>query len=244
MLKDSQQLCQDTESKLDDKIALNQELLKQVDDHQKRIEDLEVILRRFLVTCEVYDPEAAIAEVQRMKREHHEREQYATVDIESRLAGLLASRKENFDSLCQQIEDQGRSLQSDLHALGELVNIDQDDSLPREIANTLQSTNRLLEERMDQLRVARIYDSDDSDDEVPRRPSRSNQRRDDGDEEGLGPTIWMAKTRDVLALERQIHNVNRKLDHAVNNCHFLARENQRLHASLGGQSESLPETLL
>jgi hypothetical protein len=241
MLKDSQRLCQDTEAKLGDKSANTQELLRQIDEQQHQIESLESALRRFLVACEVYEPEAALAEVQRLKREHREHEKYSQIDIESRFAKLIAARREGFDAICQQIDEQGKAVQADLHSLGDLIAADDDERLPGEIARTLESTNRLLEERMDQLRAARIYESDESDDEVPNRKQRSRGRKTD---EALGPSLWMAKTRDVLALERQIHRVNRKLDHAVGSCHFLAQENTRLHASLEEKPASLPETLL
>jgi hypothetical protein len=243
MLAHSQRLCKDTEAKLDDKLATNQELLRQIDEQQQRIEELEATLRRVLVACESSEPEAAVSEIQRLKREQRERELYEAVDIDSRIAGLIASRTESFDSICRQIDEQGRSVQADLHALDEMIAADEDDQFPKEIARTLESTNRLLAERLEQLRAARIYDSDESEDETPPRKAR-RKRAGAPNGEGLGPSLWLSKTRDVLSLERQMHDVNRRLDHAVTNCHLLARENHRLHVSLEGQPGSLPETLL
>ena len=67
------------------------------------------------------------------------------------------------------------------------------------------------------------------------------------DKKGLGPTLWIAKTREMLSLERQLMKTNQRLETANRNCQCLAHENLHYHYTAQNArfpQKSLPTTLL
>jgi hypothetical protein len=243
-LKQSQKLCRTMETEIDQKLAANQDLKRTIDDHEQTIADLNTTIRQFMAACDVYEsPERAVTAVHKMKQERNERERMASIELDSMFQRLSDSRKAGMDELSEQIRRQEYRIESAIETICQKVQADPNDTASIEIARTLESTNRLLAERMDQLRNLRVCQSDEEDD--TRADARCARPESGGyDDEGLGPSIWMAKTRELLSLERQIRHMNHRLDHATRNCHFLAQENYRLHTARDSRQPTTAETLL
>jgi hypothetical protein len=240
-LKQSQKLSRTMETQIDEQIAANQDLRQTIDEHEQTIADLNATIRQFMAACDVYEsPKRAVKAVHKMKQKFNEVKRMEAIELDSKFQRLSDSRKAGLDELSEQIQRQGRSIHKVIANVNQKVQADQSDTVSIDVAQTLDSTNQLLSERMDHLRCARACQSD----EALSDPRYARPESGDYQDEGLGRSIWMAKTRQLLSLERQIHHVNHRLDHATRNCHFLAQENHRLHTARNIQQPMTQETLL
>jgi hypothetical protein len=228
-LKKSQKLCRTMESEIEEKVSVNHELTDQLTERQVSIEELTGLIHEFMAACDTLDsPGNAIAVIRRMKRQLLEQDSLdRNSQIEPHFRRLAETRRGDMEAFCDQIDHQGRLIHSALNSLSQKGQPDSDDQIAIEVCRRLEATNQLLVERMEQLRNARLYNLEGSDDIVPTRALTAPYSSD-----GLGPALWMARTREVLSLERQIQTVSRRLDRASVSCHVLAQENLRLQSSM------------
>ncbi|OHT13058.1 hypothetical protein TRFO_03480 [Tritrichomonas foetus] len=235
-IKESQKLIQSMENEIDQKIQEKNEIQAFADDQQRTIDDLSSLVRQFMVACEITDsPENAIKNIQEMKRKFKRMESLSeTTKIDEMLRQFEERRANEYGRLFQQVEEQGNLIHNAIESLQANMGNDDDTSHHSlEVYQTLQQTNKMLAERMNQLRGGRKSDLSNS------RSNNGSYSRSDSsskadlidtnyesyDRRGLGPSIWIAKTREMLSLERQLMKTNQRLENANRNCQCLANEN-------------------
>jgi hypothetical protein len=197
----------------------------------QNIGELQETVQQFMTASGVLDsPARAIQAVRKNRRALGQR----ALSIDDRLAQIDHNRQTEIESLTEQIQQQGRSLHTALTSIGHTLDRDSDDEEGRRICETLESTNRLLAQRLEQLQQ---HTEDPPD---PRAAIRRDWYRNDN----LSPSIWMAKTREILSLERQIYQAHRELDSAEKSCEVLAQENLRLAGEKDRQRSETSATLL
>jgi hypothetical protein len=199
----------------------NESLLQEsIGMKDNRIRELESALEEDQIIRRKLEKDLAEKTLALRKMHKADSKQYTT-GIEDRLAQIAQNRQNEMDSVINQIKQQGRLIHSALSGLDRKVTADEESETMR-ICQILESTNKLLAERLEQLREAHVTS------ESFVQTNTQIADRDWYRNDTLAPSVWMSKTREVLSLERQIAQVYRKLDSTTKSCEILVQENRRL----------------
>lgn len=263
-IQEGQKLMHSMEVEVEKKDSEKNQIQKVIDSQQKTIDELSSYVRQFMIACETTDsPENAIKCIQEMKRKFQRIEAFSdTKRIDDLMRQFEERRANEYGKIYQQIEEQGNLIHNAIQSLQtEEGNNDNNFNNSMEIYQTLQSTNKLLAERMQQLRGKKLKDNHSSSEfcESLNKTSNSKTGSDNSladvidnaseryNSKGLGPTLWIAKTREMLSLERQLMKANQRLENANKNCQCLASENLNYHYTLQNArfpQKTIPSTLL
>lgn len=259
-IQEGQKLIHSMEEEVNQKVSEKNQIQRDIDRQQKTIDELSSLVRQFMIACDVTDsPEKAIKTVQDMKRRFQRIEAFSdTKKIDDLMHQFEERRAKEYGKIAQQIEEQGNLIHNAIQSLQNSdINDNENSFHSMEIYQTLESTNKLLAERMQQLRGKKFRDKNLSDQIDRNSSSRSasdnsmaeliDNSNEKYDKKGLGPTLWIAKTREMLSLERQLMKTNQRLETANRNCQCLAHENLHYHYTAQNArfpQKSLPTTLL
>lgn len=262
-IQEGQKLMHSMEEEFEQKDSEKNQIQNVIDNQQKTINELSSYVRQFMIACETTDsPENAIKCIQDMRRKFKRIEAFSdTKRIDDLMRQFEERRANEYGKICQQIEEQGNLIHNAIQSLQNEEGNNDSNFNSMEIYQTLQSTNKLLAERMQQLRGKKLKDNRSSSDLTNSMNKNSNSRSSSDnsmadfvdntseryDSKGLGPTLWIAKTREMLSLERQLIKANLRLENANRNCQCLANENLYYHYTNQNTrfpQKPLPSTLL
>lgn len=260
---EGQKLIHSMEQEVEQNISEKNQIKQIIDNQQNKIDELSSYIRQFMIACETTDsPENAIKNIQDMKRKFQRMEAFSdTRRIDDLMRQFEERRANEYGKIYQQIEEQGNLIHNAIQSLQAEDGCNDSNFNSMEIYQTLQSTNKLLADRMQQLRGKKIKNNNKPSDLDDSPNTNSNSRSTvDGsmaelvdttsekyNRKGLGPTLWIAKTREMLSLERQLMKTNQRLDTANRNCQCLANENLYYHYTTQNARfphKPLPATLL
>lgn len=107
-----------------------------------------------------------------------------------------------------------------------------DDDMVKNIESKISNTNEMLRSRLEEIKDANNEEADQNYKRPIRtgkaltpKPNRFRRRIiDDSVDKELSECIWMAKTREMLALERKILKTDLEIDNASNKLQYLTQE--------------------
>lgn len=258
-LQEGQNLIHSMEEEIDQKVSEIRQKQDFLDKQQKTIEELSLLIRQFMVAAESTEsPEEAIQSIHDMKRKFRRIETMSeTQKIDELMRQFEERRADEYGKVYKQLEDQGNLLNNAIEAIQANSGTESDSSAQlKDIYQQFQDTNKLLSERMQQLRGKMFPDTGNSQSGSRMTTSASlssskaaviDNSAERYDKDGLGPSIWIAKTREMLSLERQLIKTNQRLETANRNCQCLANENLYYHYSAHNgkhAQRAMPSTLL
>ena len=253
-IQDGQNLINSLGAEIDQKVLENKELQSTIDNQQTTIDELNSIIRQFMIASEVLDsPENAIKAVQDMRRRF---KRLASVSDTARIDEVMRKfeerRANEYGRIYQEVEKQGNIIHNEIQNLQSTLNDSSDNAHSLKVYQTLQDTNQMLAERLKQLqgkkKESTIKSSSTySSSNYSAKAELVDDSSEKYDRRGLGPSLWIAKTREMLSLERQLQRTTQRLENANRNCQCLANENLYLHMNeqrRGIAQYPLPSTLI